>query len=114
MSGERYEDFLWALEAFKRVMGVSEIKIPNWIITDDCSALRKAINQQFSGVPLGLCQFHISRAIEAKIRAAFTKTGDLTDDDILEQKCEVQRFWHRVGLSEYLVDPSLKFSSSLY
>jgi hypothetical protein len=104
LSGESYEDFLWALEAFKRVMCNSQIKIPHWILTDDCLAMRKAINEQFPGIPVGLCQFHISRAIKAKTRVAFKKTEDLTQDDILEQRTVVKQFWNRVGLARLFSD----------
>jgi hypothetical protein len=61
--------------------------------------MRKAINEQFPGIPVGLCQFHISRAIEAKTRVAFKKTEDLTEDDILEQRTAVKYFWQRVRAS---------------
>lgn len=63
LADESAESFIWASEAFKKIFE----KPPKCIVTDQCGAMKLAIEKCFEGVKHRLCMWHIMKKFPAKV-----------------------------------------------
>jgi hypothetical protein len=81
LSGEAESDYLWALQKFRDVVR-QDIKLPDVILTDNSSALKKALDSVFPEVPQLLCEFHINKNVESRL----SKTFDSKEEMVVDEK----------------------------
>lgn len=63
LADESSESFIWACEAFKKKIETP----PRCIVTDQCGAMKIAIEECFEGVKHRLCMWHIMKKFPAKV-----------------------------------------------
>ncbi|KUF79174.1 hypothetical protein AM588_10000109 [Phytophthora nicotianae] len=71
LSGEKEDDFLWALEQLQCMMTEYAISKPTIIITDRDQACMNALDRSFPDVPSLVCRWHMNRNVLAKTRTLF-------------------------------------------
>lgn len=79
LSAEKAEDYRWALNQLKELMGEHKISLPTCIITDRELALMNSLETTFSSSAHILCQWHVSMNVLAKSRRFFPKATPSID-----------------------------------
>ncbi|KAK1396433.1 hypothetical protein POM88_006296 [Heracleum sosnowskyi] len=63
LAKENYKNFKWLLLAFNKAMG----RVPPCVITDQCLAIKKALNRWWSKAKHRLCMWHIMNKLPSKV-----------------------------------------------
>ncbi|XP_017228981.2 protein FAR1-RELATED SEQUENCE 5 [Daucus carota subsp. sativus] len=63
LSNEKYKSFKWLINTFKTVMG----RAPSCVITDQCPAIRKALEKWWPSTKHRLCMWHIMNKLPLKV-----------------------------------------------
>ncbi|XP_074339719.1 protein FAR1-RELATED SEQUENCE 5-like [Apium graveolens] len=66
LAKENYKNFKWLINTFKKVMG----RAPRCVITDQCAAIKKALNKWWRQTKHRLCMWHIMNKLPTKVGPA--------------------------------------------
>ncbi|ORE04236.1 hypothetical protein BCV72DRAFT_243764 [Rhizopus microsporus var. microsporus] len=86
MEHEKIENYLWALQMFKNsvapdaLIANTSLELPNVFVTDNESALRRAIAMVFPSSDTLLCYLHLLRNVQNYALQNFTKNYSNEND----------------------------------
>lgn len=63
LAKENYKNFKWLINTFKKVMG----RAPRCVSTDQCAAIKKALNKWWRQTKHRLCMWHIMNKLPTKV-----------------------------------------------
>ncbi|KAK1363407.1 hypothetical protein POM88_038968 [Heracleum sosnowskyi] len=63
LAKENYKNFKWLINSFKKAMG----RAPFCVITDQCPAIKKALNKWWKQTKHWLCMWHIMNKLPSKV-----------------------------------------------
>ncbi|KAL8100202.1 hypothetical protein AgCh_032448 [Apium graveolens] len=66
LAKENYKNFKWLINTFKKVMG----RAPRCVSTDQCAAIKKALNKWWRQTKHRLCMWHIMNKLPTKVGPA--------------------------------------------
>ena len=78
LSGEKREDYNWAMDAFREVMAENSIQEPLSIVTDRELALMNCLDSRFPKSRHILCRWHVNMNVLAKTKKHFP--GPIKDE----------------------------------